>query len=124
MLVSAGPARECHSVMQLDSSNIARVEAACNAVAAMMDTPAFRARFSTVRLLRTSQDIQAARKDLPHGLLPFMTEQQPASTDVYAFDLLNDNGERVVVWNDHAVVADWTNFDAFAGWLRGDPAAA
>jgi hypothetical protein len=110
--------------MRLDSSNVTRVEAACDAIAAVMDTRAFRARFSTVRLLRSSDDIQAVRKDLPHGLLPFMTEQQPASTDVYAFDLVNDDGHRVVVWNDHAVVAEWPSFDVFADWLCGDPPPA
>jgi hypothetical protein len=110
--------------MRFDSSDFARAEAACDAIAGVMDTPAFRSRFSGVRLLRSSQDIQAIREQLPDAFLPFMTEQQPASGDVYAFDLETQSGDRVVVWNDHAVVADWPSFKAFCNWLRGDPGDA
>lgn len=106
--------------MQLTSLNIARANAACDAIADLMDTHAFRRRFSGMRLLRLSQDIRAIREQLPDAFLPFMTD----SSDVYAFDLGTRSGERVVVWNDHAVVADWPSFEAFVSWLRGTPGAA
>jgi hypothetical protein len=104
--------------MSLDSSDLARVIAACDALATLIDTPDIRARFSKLRLLRSEEDIEAARRQLPRTLLPFMSEVQPHSTDVYAFDLEDPRGSRVIVWNDHAAVADWSDFDSFLDWLR------
>ena len=53
-----------------------------------------------------------------------MSEEQPGSTDVYAFDLQDEQGNRVVVWNDHAVVADWKTFEEFVDWVSRDPSTA
>lgn len=108
-------------IMRLDSSNLARVDAACNSVAATMDSAAFRGRFSDVRLLRAAHEIEGAREQLPAALLPFMVETRSSGTDVYALDLQDEHAGRVVAWCDHAVVADRPSFEAFTGWLRGDP---
>ena len=32
-------------------------------------------------------------------------------------------GGKVVIWNDHAVVANWSRFEGFVEWLGGDSAA-
>jgi len=102
--------------MPLDSSQ--RVAQACNALAAIADTASFRSRFPNSRLLRSAADIEAARRNLPATLLPFMLQDQPGSTDVYAFDLDDPNGTRVVVWNDHAVVAEWSSLAEFLAAMR------
>jgi hypothetical protein len=107
--------------MPLDPSNLARAIAACDTLATLVDTPDIRSRLARVRLLRSEEDIEAARRDLPRTLLPFMSETQRDSTDVYAFDLEDQRGRRVVVWNDHAFVVDWSDFDAFLDWLRRPP---
>jgi hypothetical protein len=110
--------------MSLNSSKIARVEAACGAIAEVMESSEVRIRFPKAHLLRSSEEIEATRQSLPSAFLPFMTEQQPNSTDVYAFESGDDVGGRVVVWNDHAVVGDWNSFEAFIAWLRAGPAGA
>jgi hypothetical protein len=102
--------------MPLDPSR--RVAQACNALAAISDTESFRSRFPNSRLLRSAADIEQARRNLPANLLPFMFQEQPGSTDVYAFDLDDPNGNRVVVWNDHAVVADWASLAEFLAAMR------
>ena len=107
--------------MRLDTANIARVQAACDAIAEIMDTAAFRSRFSNVRLLRSVGEIEGARQHLPSALLPFMVEPQPESVDVYAFDSNDEIAPKVVVWNDHAVVWDWSSFELFMKWIRDDP---
>jgi hypothetical protein len=105
--------------MQPNPSNIALIESACDAISALTGTSAFQNRFTDVRLIRSVEEIGATGENLPSAFLPFMTEQQPDSIDIYAFDLGDDSGGKIVVWNDHAVVADWLSFDAFIGWLRG-----
>ena len=110
--------------MPLDPSDIARAQAACDVLAASVSSPAFRSRFPSARLLRSAEVIEAARRELPTTLLPFMSEEQPGSTDVYAFDLQDEQGNRVVVWNDHAVVADWKTFEEFVDWVSRDPSTA
>jgi hypothetical protein len=102
--------------MPLDPSQ--RVAQACNALAAISDTQTFRSRFPSSRLLRSAADIEAARQNLPATLLPFMLQEQPGSTDVYAFDLDDPSGARIVVWNDHAVVADWPGIAEFLAAMR------
>lgn len=108
--------------MQLDFSKLARVQSACDAVGPMMDTPNFRTRFPTARLLRSVHEVEteAARARLPSTLLPFMAEDQARWADVYALDLEDRSEQRVVVWADHAVVAEWSTFDAFLVWVRDD----
>lgn len=71
-------------------------------------------------MLRSAEEIEAARQNLPIDFLPFMTEHQPDSIDVYAFDMGLKSRDAVVVWNDHAVVYEWKNFEEFIDWLRGD----
>jgi len=79
---------------------------------------AFRDHFPGARLLRSSAEIDAARENLPPTLLPFMCEEQPQTQDIYALDQGNPGRDRVVVWNDHAIVAEWDSIDAFLHWLR------
>lgn len=109
--------------MQLTTSNIARIETACNTIVKVMDDPTLRSRFPNVRLLRSSKEIEATRKSLPSVLLPFMIELQPTSADVYAFEVGDEVSDKVVVWNDHAIVADWSRFEDFVNWLCGNPPA-
>src|SRR5688572_20634616 len=104
--------------MRLKPSNIERVEAACRELAAVMGAAAVRASFPKARLLQSSSEIDGASRQLPATLLPFMVDEQGQRSDVYAFDLEDSTADRVVVWNDHAVVADWNSFDAFLNWLR------
>jgi hypothetical protein len=111
-------------MMRPSSSSIARVQAACGAIAEVMDSPAFGSRLPNARLLRSAEEIDATRQFLPSAFLPFMTHRRPTSTDVYAFESGDAIGGKIVVWNDHAVVAHWSSFEAFIAWLRGDPVAA
>jgi hypothetical protein len=76
------------------------------------------------RLLRAAEEIEATRRDLPSGFLPFMIERQPDSTDVYGFESADEVRGKVVVWNDHAVVADWGSVEEFLNWACGDATAA
>ena len=108
--------------MQLNPSNIARIESACNVISDVMITAIFRGRFSDVRLIRSVEEIEAIHENLPPAFLPFMTERQVDSIDIYAFDVEDEAGCRIVVWNDHAVVADWPSFTEFIDWIRGGPA--
>jgi len=110
--------------MRLSSSKTARVDAACRGIAEVIGSPSVRDRFPSATLLRSSEEIEAASAGLPSGFLPFMTACQPTSKDVYAFESGDGDSEKVVVWNDNAVVADWSTFKEFIEWLRGDSAAA
>ena len=84
-------------------------------------TPAFRDRFPTARLLRTPSDCEAACEKTPPALLPFMIEEHPQWPDVYALYLADPELDRVVVWSDHAVVAEWNTFDELLDWIRSTP---
>ena len=70
-------------------------------------------------VLQSEADIQRAKEGLPEGLLPFMTIEQSAWSDVYAFDF-STVPPSVVVWADHAIVERWDGFDRFLQWMRDE----
>ena len=84
-------------------------------------THAFRDRFPIARLLRTPFERKAVCETIPPALLPFMIEELPQWPDIYAFDLTDPERDRVVVWSDHAVVAEWNTLDEFLNWIRSTP---
>jgi hypothetical protein len=104
----------------LSPADLERVHAAVAALRVVFDATAARARFPNLRLPWDDDDAEAMRDGLPPTLVPFMCERQPATLDVYAFDDGAAGDPRVVVWSDHAVVADWPDFDAFVRWLRSE----
>jgi hypothetical protein len=104
--------------MRLDPSELPRIEAAHATLASLINAPDFEERFGMARLLACPAEVEAAREQLPAALLPFMRAEALPTADIYAFDLDDRQGDRVVVWNDHAAVADWSTFAAFVTWLR------
>jgi len=84
----------------------------------MVGTPTFRRRFSAPQLLREPAEVERVRENLPSSLLPFMREENPGWWDIYALDMTDPLRERVVVWADNAVVAEWSSFDEFLKWIR------
>lgn len=98
------------------------IERALESLFAVADTPGFRKRFPKAQLLKTPVEIESAREVLPDELRPFMREDQLSPPDVYAFDLGDPLKGKIVVWNGHAVVADWESMDGFLEWaLSGRP---
>jgi hypothetical protein len=90
-----------------------------DALCAFVDQDDFSRGFPTARLLLSSPEVKAARKRLPHKLLPFMRDDQRSWPDIYAFDLRSDGPEHsVIVWSDHAVVMRWPSFSDFFDWAR------
>jgi hypothetical protein len=103
---------------RLTPADFADIRTAVEALRVVFDSTAASARFPNLRLPWDDDDAEAMRDGLPETLVPFMCEQQqPAALDVYAFHRDAAGHARVVVWSDHAVVADWPDFDAFVQWL-------
>ena len=101
----------------LTPANLADIRIAVAALRVVLDSTDASARLPNLRLPWDDDDAEAMRDGLPETLIPFMCERQPATLDVYAFDRDAAGDARVVVWCDHAVVADWPDFNAFVRWL-------
>ena len=85
----------------------------------VLGTDDFRRVFPDTRLLISMPEITAAREGMPDALFPFICEEQPSWSDIYAFDLRSEAPEfQVVVWADHAAVMNWPSFPAFFQWVR------
>jgi hypothetical protein len=104
--------------MSLNDAHATALRSACHAVAEALSISAVRARFPGAELLGDSVDGEAIRAGLPLMLLPFLVERQQSTWDVYALDLSETEAQRIVVWNDHAVVAEWSTLDAFLKWMQ------
>lgn len=75
--------------------------------------------FGEARLLLSAGEISVDRERIPEELIPFMRIEQTFWPDFYAFDLTSSSPEfKVVVWSDHAIVAEWETFPAFSQWVR------
>jgi hypothetical protein len=103
---------------RLTSADLADIRTAVEALRVVFDSTEASARLPDLQLPWDDDDAEAMRDALPETLVPFMCERQLATLDVYAFDRDAAGHARVVVWCDHAVVADWPDFDAFVRWLR------
>ncbi len=102
---------------RLTPADLDSIHAAVAALRDAFDATDAKARFQNVRLPWDDDDAEAMCDSLPEPLVPFMCEWQSATLDVYAFDRDAAGESRVVVWSDHAVVADWPDFAAFVRWL-------
>ncbi len=91
---------------------------AIHSVTEALSTPAVRARFPGAEVLGKSPEAEAACAGMPVTLLPLFLERQQSTWDIYAFDLCSPEPQRIVAWNDHAVVAEWPTFDAFLKWMH------
>ncbi len=87
--------------------------------AVLFGSERFRQAFYESSLLLSVAEIVEARKDVPDGLIPFMRNEQPSVSDIYALEPDSNNIEfRVVVWSGHAIVMEWENFRFFVLWVK------
>jgi hypothetical protein len=105
--------------MSLNHAQSAEFRSASHAVAGALSIPAVRARFPGAEVPADSVEAETVCAGLPSELLPFLLEKQQSTWDVYAFDLSAPEAQRILVWNDHAFVAEWPTFDAFIRWMHG-----
>ncbi len=79
----------------------------------------FRKTFTDSSLLLSAPEIAEARKNIPEGLIPFMRDEHPSTSDIYAIEPNSNNNElKVLVWSDHAIVMEWENFLVFGLWVK------
>ena len=91
---------------------------AFNDLVTLSRTAGFQSSFPRARFIHSIGDIRKARKVLPHRLTPFLLDERPKHTDYYCFTgPVFDSGNAVVVFADHAIVGDWTDFTTFLVWL-------
>ena len=90
-------------------------------IVSVIDSERFCDNFSGATLLASVSEIQAACKDIPDCLQPFMiVNDVQATSDIYAFERTNNWQEpRIVVWCDHAIVRYWDGFPEFWRWVQG-----
>jgi hypothetical protein len=88
----------------------------------LLQTTGFARNFPKIEAISTLQQVEGSyRAGLPKYYLPFLACQNSTGCDYYAFDVSSAKPEHdVVVFSDHAVVADWKGFVTFLAWAQSE----